>query len=196
MHGPILKYPTRRHITLLPDGDALVLHDSRPHRWNEGAPVAVLVHGLAGSHASPQLQRLAHDLLQHHYRVIRLDLRGSGHGLPLSRGFYHGGCSDDVRVAIAEVHRWCPDSPIILVGVSLGGNIVLKLAGEVAEHPVPGLARVAALAPPIDLEACVELFSRPANWLYERFFLRDLVREAELRQRFFPDLPPAASAPP
>jgi predicted alpha/beta-fold hydrolase len=76
------------------------------------------------------------------------------------------------------------------MGVSLGGNIALKLAGETREHPVSGLARVGAMAPPIDLEACVALLRRPANRLYERLFLRDLIREAEQRQRHFPDLPP------
>jgi predicted alpha/beta-fold hydrolase len=68
--------------------------------------------------------------------------------------------------------------------------VALKLAGELPGHPVPGLARVAAIAPPIDLQRCADLLMLPSNRLYENRFLRDLVRAAELRQSYFPDLPP------
>jgi predicted alpha/beta-fold hydrolase len=178
------------HTVRLPDGDALVLHDAVPRDWNLGEPVVVLVHGLTGSHASPQLVRMGRTLFKAGLRVLRLDLRGAGKSLPLSRLFYHGGHSDDVRAALAEVHRLAPQSPITLVGVSLGGNISLKLAGEAADNPVPGLARVAAMSPPIDLMRCVALISERRNRMYENFFLRDLVAEAHKRQLCFPDSPP------
>jgi predicted alpha/beta-fold hydrolase len=76
------------------------------------------------------------------------------------------------------------------VGFSLGGNVALKLAGEAADHPVPGLARVGAVGPPIDLERCAALLGERRNRFYENFFLRDLVAAARKRQRLFPDLPP------
>jgi predicted alpha/beta-fold hydrolase len=119
-----------------------------------------------------------------------MDLRGTGAGLALARGCYNAGRSEDVRAALAEVHRWSPDSPLLLLGVSLGGNISLKLAGELPVFPVPGLRRVAALGPPIDLEHCSRLLARPSNRLYEHSFLNLLVAEARQRQRLFPDLPP------
>jgi predicted alpha/beta-fold hydrolase len=190
LRGPAFAYPTRRQVIWLPDSDGLVLHDTVPDGWREGDRVAVLVHGLGGSHESPHVQRLAGLLLPHGLRVVRMDLRGSGHGLPLARGSYHGGRSEDVRAVLAEVHRWAPGSPITLIGISLGGNVALKLAGEAVEEPVPGLARVGALAPPIDLERCAALMALPRNRLYEQFFLRELVTEARLRRRYFPDLPP------
>jgi predicted alpha/beta-fold hydrolase len=122
--------------------------------------------------------------------VVRLDLRGAGMGISLARACYHGGRSDDVRAALAEMHRWSPASPLFVAGVSLGGNIALKLAGEAAGHPVPGLTAVAALGPPIDLERCAALLTRRSNRLYEAMFVRELLAEARQRQRFFPDLPP------
>jgi predicted alpha/beta-fold hydrolase len=188
--GPALAHPTRPYTLLLPDGDALVLHDTTPTGWRPGGPVAVVLHGLAGSAASGGVQRMAALLLARRLRVVRLDLRGAGKGLPLARRFYHGGCSDDARAALAEVHRWAPASPLLLVGISLGGNIALKLAGEAADDPVPGLTRVAALGPPIDLGRCAALIAEPRNRLYETFFLRDLTAHARQRQRYFPDLPP------
>jgi len=187
--GPRLTQPSQEHVLWLPDGDGLVLHDSVPPAWFPGDRIALLLHGLSGSANSGQVRRLAHGLLEKGLRVVRLDMRGAGRGLPLARRCYHGGRSADVRAALAEVHRWSPASPLVLVGVSLGGNIALRLAGEAAEQPVPGLERVAALAPPIDLERCATLLTRPRNRPYEKFFLRDLILSAQQRQRLFPDLP-------
>jgi predicted alpha/beta-fold hydrolase len=188
--GPQAGHPARSVVIWLPDGDGLMLHDNVPPGWCPGAPIAVLVHGLGGTHASPPVQRLAWRLLARRLRVVRLDQRGAGRGLPLARRCYHAGRSDDVRAALEEVHRWSPASPLLLMGISLGGAIVLKLAGEAGDNPVPGLARVAAIAPPIDLERSVVLLSQPRNRLYEQQFVREVTAEAYKRQRCFPDLPP------
>jgi predicted alpha/beta-fold hydrolase len=174
----------------LPDGDRLVLHDSRPPAWRSGHRVALLVHGLGGSHRSGAVQRMAGLLAPRGVRVVRIDLRGCGQGTALARRPYHAGCSDDLRAAAAEVHRWAPESSLALIGFSLGGNIVLKLAGECADRPVPGLERVAAVAPPIDLLRCSLMLARPRNRLYELHFLRELVALARRRQRLFADQPP------
>jgi predicted alpha/beta-fold hydrolase len=182
--------PQRPHVIHLADGDALLLHENVPRAWKPGEPVALLLHGLTGCHASPHVVRLAGRLLAAGVRIFRMDMRGAGHGLPLARGSYHSGRSEDVRTALAELTGLAPGSPQWLVGVSLGGNVALKLAGELPGHPVPGLVRVAAIAPPIDLVRCAELILLPRNRIYERRFTRDLLRDALLRQRHFPDLPP------
>jgi predicted alpha/beta-fold hydrolase len=135
------------------------------------------------------MQRLARALLPRGLRVVRLDLRGCGRGIALARGSYNGGCSGDVRAAMVVLSRAYPTSPIVLIGFSLGGNIVLKLAGEVDAHPVPNLERVAAVSPPIDLERCAALVALPRNRLYELNFLRCLMSQVRQRQRYFPDLP-------
>ena len=186
---PALPRPTRERHVLLPDGDRLVLHDSLPARWQPGDRIALLVHGLGGSHRSGYLQRMARRLLARGWRAVRMDLRGAGRGAALARKTYNGGCSEDVRAAAAEVHSWSPASPLVLVGFSLGGNIVLKLAGEARSWPVPGLERVAAVCPPIDLGACAARLGLPRHRFYERFFLRNLLDQVRRQQRFFPDLP-------
>src|SRR5207245_2251184 len=80
-------------------------------------------------------------LLARRLRVVRMDLRGCGRGIALARRGYHAGCSEDVRAALTEIQRWTPTSPVTLVGISLGGNIGLKLAGEATDRPVPGPER-------------------------------------------------------
>src|SRR5262249_29946575 len=122
-------------------------------------------------------------------RAIRMDLRGCGRGAHLSRRTYNGACSHDVRAAVEEILREFDTSPLALIGFSLGGNIALKLAGEAVDAPLPQLACVAAVAPPIDLVQCAALISAPRNRLYEMHFVRSMIKQVRLHQRHFPELP-------
>jgi predicted alpha/beta-fold hydrolase len=171
------------------DGDRLVLHDSVPAAWRPGDPMALLIHGMGGSSLSGYVQRAAGLLYSHGIRIIRIDLRGTGAGFGLARQFYHGGRSEDIRASLSEMHTWSPASPLWLIGFSLGGNLALKLAGEAADEPVPGLSRVAAVAPPIDVVRCSELISAPRNRIYDRFFANQLAHLARLRAQYYPDPP-------
>jgi predicted alpha/beta-fold hydrolase len=187
--GTAFPYVSVRRRVRLGDGDELVLHDTTPTGWRPGEPIAIVVHGLSGSHRSGAVVLTAKLLLARGVRTIRLDLRGAGAGFALARGSYNAGSSGDVRAALDVVHRNAPTSPLWLVGISLGGNIVLKLAGEAADEPVANLVRVAAVAPPVDLEACVKLLAHPRNRIYERHFVNDLITQARRRARLFPDTP-------
>jgi predicted alpha/beta-fold hydrolase len=182
--GRLPALAARLRFLPLADGDCLALHDSVPADWRAGDPVAVLVHGLAGCYRSGYMVRIGQKLWARGLRVVRMDLRGSGRGISMARRPYHGGCSFDVRAVLAEVGRWAPNSDIVLAGFSLGGNIVLKLAGELGNSPGK-LRRVAALAPPIDFFRCVELLERPRNRLYERFFVAGLIEQVRAREHFF-----------
>jgi predicted alpha/beta-fold hydrolase len=135
------------------------------------------------------MQRVACLLLARDWRVVRLDLRGCGQGAAVARKTYNGGCSGDVRAAVAAIHEWDPAAPINLAGFSLGGNIVLKLAGEGFDRPVDGLEAVAAIAPPIDLEVGARLIALKRNRLYERYFVESLRGQVAWQARFFPDMP-------
>lgn len=187
LKGPALRWPVREHRVALPDGDQLVLHDSVPDAWQPGARTALLVHGLGGSHRSGYMNRVARQLLARGLRVVRMDLRGCGSGMALARRPYHGGCSDDVRAAARAIAAWSPTSPLVLIGFSLGGNIVLKLAGEAAADPLPNLERVAAISPPVDLTRCAALLALPRNRFYERYYVRGLLRQVRQRQAIFPE---------
>jgi predicted alpha/beta-fold hydrolase len=187
--GPVRTLPAAERLVTLPDGDRLVLHDSRPPRWQTGDPIAVLVHGLGGCHASMHLVRQAHRLMRRGVRTVRLDLRGVGRGERLARRTYNAACSEDVRRAAEAVCQPHPTSPLWLIGFSLGGNIVLKLAGEAAARPLPNLCRVAAVSPPIDMERCAALLAIRRNRLYDRYYVRLLLRQVTRHDRHFPDLP-------
>src|SRR5579864_2254397 len=68
--APKLRYPTHERIVRLSDGDGLVLHDTVPQNWQPGGRIALLVHGLGGSHRSGYMRRVAKLLLPHGLRVV------------------------------------------------------------------------------------------------------------------------------
>ncbi|HKI36451.1 MAG TPA: alpha/beta fold hydrolase [Gemmataceae bacterium] len=187
--GPTLDYPTHERQVRLVDGDRLLLYDNVPTGWRPGGRIAVVVHGLGGSHRSGHVTHQAVMLLRKGVRVVRLELRAAGRGIAVARHTYHAGSSDDLRAAVAEVHRWSPSSPIFVVGQSLGGNVALKLAGEAAGDPVPGLAGVVAVGPPIDVARCAALLAEPRNVVSEQFFVRALLGHLQRHRRIFPELP-------
>jgi uncharacterized protein len=180
-HAPTLRY------FRLPDGDALAAHDSHPPTWETGSAIAVLLHGLGGCHRSGYMRRIANRLTEAGMRALRLDLRGAGAGLTLARRFYNAACSEDVRAVLRALHIEHPNSPLVVLGFSLGGNVALKLAGEAAKEPVPGLSAVVAVGPPIDLLQCSKLISRQR--FYDRFYVDLLIEQVRLHSRHFPDLP-------
>lgn len=126
--APAIK--AEQHLVELPDGDRIAIHDSQPPNWITGDRIAILVHGLCGSSESPYMRRTAAKLLRSGVRVVRVDMRGWGASQFISRGHAHAGSSADLSCVVAAVQKLSPISKITLVGFSLGGNMVLHLAGQ------------------------------------------------------------------
>ena len=95
--GRRYRYRAEQREVTLPDGDRIVLHDDCPAGWQSGQRAALLIHGLAGSHQSGYMQRIAHKLQARGVRAFRMDLRGCGAGAGLARLPYHSGRSEDAR---------------------------------------------------------------------------------------------------
>jgi predicted alpha/beta-fold hydrolase len=176
------------HEVGLADGDRLVVLESVPAGWQSPMPAAVLVHGLAGSADASYVVRVARRLLRQGIRVVRVNLRGAGSGFGLARGIYHAGRSDDLREVVNWLEARLPNSPIGLIGFSLGANLVLKLAAEAAANPLRGLDCVLAANPPIDLAASARLMLRRENRLYDWNFVRWLRSMVWRLHARFPEL--------
>lgn len=182
--------PADRHELELADGDRLRLYESASPDTPPDRPIAVIVHGLAGHAGSHYQLRFSDRLLAIGLRVVRVNLRSAGTGLGLARGIYHGGRSEDLRTVLEWIARRYPEAPIGTIGLSLGGNIALKLAGEAADRPVPNLDCVVAANPPIDLSLCCNQMKRFPLQLYDRFFVRRLVEDIRRLHDLVPDLGP------
>src|SRR5260370_39595666 len=128
--GRQFRHPTRRSILRLPDGDALVLHDSAPPAWSDGDPVALLIHGMGGDYRSGCVQRAGAMLYPSGVRVVRIDLRGTGAGFELAKGFYHGGRTGENPAALAGLKRVAAAPPVLVRGVLLGGDAPARGWGE------------------------------------------------------------------
>lgn len=177
-------YNAVQHRVELDDGDQLVLHDDEPAEWQPGDRVVLLMHGLSGCHLSRYMQRVAAKLSHRGVRTFRMDLRGCGAGLALARLPYHSGRSDDVAAAVKLIDEQCPGSPVTAIGFSLGGNLVIKLLGELGEQSCGGLDSGAAVCPPVDLMACSQNLSRWSNKIYDKHFVKNLwARAIESMQR-------------
>lgn len=186
--SPRVEYQATAHRVTLPDGDVLVVHDDSPADWTPGRRVALLMHGLVGSHTSGYMVRIAHRLSQRGIRTFRLDLRGCGAGADLARRPYNAGCSDDLHVAIEFIQTLCPGSAIGIAGFSLSGNVLLKYLGEAPESVVSAIDRAMAVNPPVDLERCVLSLDRLSNRHYGRYFVKQLRRSVDALRRNHPDV--------
>lgn len=187
-----LQFDAKIHHVPLPDGDGLALHEddvggSLSPEPRTPSPAALLLHGLAGSHQSGYMLRVSAKLRAKGIRVFRLDLRGCGAGIGLARHPLHAGRSEDAAAALDFVHRRCLDSPVHLVGFSMGGNIVLKLAGEFGQNTPPYLASVVAASPPIDLAQCTREIQRGLNQIYDRTFVTALIKHIAARNTLVPN---------
>ncbi|MGC4004112.1 MAG: alpha/beta fold hydrolase [Pirellulales bacterium] len=188
--GVFLPYPrptyrATRHQVVLDDGDRLILHDDCPKGWRHGRRTVLMIHGLTGSHRSGYMERTAAKLNARGIRTFRMDLRGCGAGAGLARFPYHSGRSDDAAAALREIARLCPDGPTTLVGFSLGGNIALKLLGELENRPCGGLDSGIAVCPPVDLSRCANGIGRFPNSIYNRHFVKSLLKHVGKVTRHF-----------
>lgn len=182
------EYSAVRHEVVLSDGDRLVLHDDCPSPWQSGDRIALLVHGLGGSHESSYMVRIAAKLKSCGVRSIRKDLRGFGAGFSVARGHSHAGKSEDLASVLDYIIDHFPPSPISLVGFSMGANILLKFLGEMGELMPSAVVNAMAIAPPVDLLFCSMNLRKSVNRFYDWSFIRTLHRLLQHRRRVVPDM--------
>ena len=168
--------PSASFFIHLEDGDSLCCKLSTPPSWKTNQKTIIIVHGLGGSHASGYMVRLSRKFYQAGYRILRINLRGSGPGAHLAQRPYHAGTSNDILQVIQTLKKETPHSPLTLIGFSMGGNIALKLAGELGEKATSLLEQTFAICAPIDLAQTTDLLLRHSNRFYHRYYLNGLQR--------------------
>jgi predicted alpha/beta-fold hydrolase len=145
-----------------------------------------LVHGLEGSSDSQYIKGLTVRAWNSGCNVVRMNMRNCGDTDDLSPTLYHSGLSGDVGAVVEHYTREFGLERVALVGYSMGGNLVLKLAGEWGTHPP--LCAVAAVCPAIDLAAGSDALHEPANRIYEWHFLRRLMRRYRRKSALYPGI--------
>jgi len=150
----------------------------------------ILLHGLEGSSDSQYVVGNANKMWRAGMNVVRMNMRNCGGTEAHSPTLYHSGLSGDVEAVRAYLTRSLGLTQTALVGYSMGGNLVLKLAGELGVKGNAGnLRAVVGVSPAVDLGASADALHEPLNRIYERRFLKNLVkrflRKAELRRDLY-----------
>jgi predicted alpha/beta-fold hydrolase len=173
----------------------------QPLPLRPSSPTAIILHGLEGSSQSQYVIGNANKLWLAGCNIVRMNMRNCGgrtgnggnaggqtiHDMArLSPTLYHSGLSSDVdhvlRFFIATEHL----QSVALIGYSMGGNLVLKLAGDLGSAAPPQLRSVVGVSPAMDLAASADALHEPQNRLYERRFLRALLKRFRRKAVLFP----------
>jgi uncharacterized protein len=155
----------------------------------EGEPRGelILVHGLEGSSEAGYARSMTYAALEAGYATHRINLRSCGGTEALALSNYHSGQTSDVLHILRERKR-ATNCPIFLVGFSLGGNVSLKLAGELGEAGQNLLAGLCAVSTPIDLASCAKALGKRENFVYANRFLARLKEKIRVRHRQAPEM--------
>ena len=146
----------------------------------------IIVHGLEGSSESQYMLGITDKAMSAGMNVIRYNQRNCGGTDALAPVLYHSGLSSDVAAVARNLIESDGVSRLALVGFSMGGNLVLKLAGEWGKQAPPQFRAVAACCPALDLAASADALHEPANRIYETYFLWALRRRMLHKSRLFP----------
>jgi uncharacterized protein len=184
-----------RHIELPPAEKRLievepgipVLCHCNWQKERSSALTLIVVHGLEGSSESQYMLGIARSGLAAGMNVVRMNQRNCGGMDHCAPTLYNSSRSGDVAAVVCELVERDGISGFVLAGFSMGGNLVLKLAGEWSDAGPQQFRGVAAVCPAIDLAAGADALHEPANRIYEYYFLLQLFRRFRRKVRLFPN---------
>jgi len=183
--------PYQRERWETPDGDFIDLDWNtapKPLATDDATPLVTLFHGLEGNSNSHYAISLMRALSAIGWGGVVVHFRGcSGEINRLPRA-YHSGDTEEIDWVLQRLQLHHPLRPLYAVGVSLGGNALLKWLGEREFHAVDRLRGAAAISAPVDLTACGHHLARGFNRLYTRHFLQTLKQNAIAKLQRFPGL--------
>lgn len=151
------------------------------------ALTVIIVHGLEGSSESQYMLGITRQGLTAGMNVVRMNQRNCGGTEGIAPVLYHSGLSCDVAAVARELIERDRISQFVLVGFSMGGNLVLKLAGEWGAEGPAQFRAVAAVSAAMDLGASSDALHLPGNRLYEYYFMWKLRRRLRQKVWLFPE---------
>lgn len=150
------------------------------------ALTVIVVHGLEGSSESKYMLGIAEKGIAAGMNVVRMNQRTCGGTNGFAATLYHSGRSSDVVAVAQQLIENDHITRFALCGFSMGGNLVLKTAGEWENDGPRQFAAVAAICPSMDLAASADALHLPVNRLYEQYFLWKLKARMSTKALCFP----------
>ena len=183
-----LRVGTRRERWTTPDDDLLELRRLDPPHAPAGTPRLVLLHGLEGGIQSHYVGNFFREASRRGWGMDLILFRGCNGEPNRARRFYHSGETQDLAFALARIAAESPGTPLVLAGVSLGGNVLLKYLGEQGDDAPAAVRAAAAVSVPYDLARGCRHISRGFSRVYETHFLASLRVKALEKLARYPDL--------
>lgn len=181
---PRLPEPEPRYFDVA--ADARVLAHCHWHAQRAAHPTLLLLHGLEGSSHAHYMAGISDKAWAAGWNVVRLNQRNCGATEHLSRGLYHSGLTHDPLFVMRDLIDKDGMTVVAIAGYSLGGNLALKLAGDLGGAAPPELKAICAVSPTLDLARCVEALERRANYPYQWNFVRNLKARMRRKAAAFP----------
>jgi predicted alpha/beta-fold hydrolase len=169
---PELPAREARLIRVADDSEVLAHCYWQPTRT--GRPTLLALHGLEGSSDAHYMRGLASKAWRRGWNAVLLNQRNCGGTEHLTPGLYHSGLTHDPRTVMRTLAKDDGVGPFGVVGYSLGGNLALKLAGELVDHPDTPLIGAVGISPTMELETCVHAIERRRNYPYQWNFVRNI----------------------
>lgn len=151
-------------------------------------PLLVLFHGLEGSSNSHYARGLMHAAAQHGWRGVVVHFRGCSGELNRLPRAYHSGDSAEIHWILQRLRAQHGNGPLLVVGVSLGGNALLKWLGEQRGNAQNIVHRAAAISAPVDLHAAGRALEQGFNMVYTNNFLATMKRKSSAKLHLHPGL--------
>ncbi len=160
----------------------------QPEAVRSSRATIILLHGLEGSSQSQYVVGNAARAWSAGMNVVRMNMRNCGGTEHLSLTLYHSGFSSDVATVMEHFAKKKGCEQFALVGYSMGGNLVLKLVGELGNAAPAYLKAVVGVSPAMDLAASADALHEPRNRIYEQKFLRSLLKRFARKAQLYPDI--------
>ena len=165
-----------------PSGSKLLSFFS-PHAESKG--LIIFLHGWEGSASSAYVLASGDYFYRRGFSVCRLNLRDHGDSHHLNEGLFHGALLQETFEAIEHLASLSHGRPVYLIGFSLGGNYVLRVAIKHRETKIPNLRHVFAISPPLDPYKTTLAIDNGYGF-YRRYFLKKWKRSLLKKQQLFP----------
>ena len=180
-----MKAAAREIIFSTPEGIRLQAYHS-PHPFGHEKGLVILIHGWEGSAESAYILHTGRWLYDRGYSVVRLNLRDHGESHGLNSGLFYATLLDEVKDAVSQAVRLAGHRPAFLVGFSLGGNFVLRIATSGLPQTAINLRHITAISPVLDpRKATAAIDAEP---LIRGYFLKKWRKSLRKKQRAFPNL--------
>src|SRR6202163_2846854 len=178
--------PEERLFQVEPESRLLAHCHWQPGKASD-APVIVIVHGLEGASNSDYARGIAEAAFQHGYHAIRMNQRNCGGSQSRTPTLYNSGMSSDYRAVCEELANVDGFKEIFFVGYSMGGNLVLKMAGEFGDSFPQALRGICVVCPALVLAACADALEHWDNHLYQRYFVTGLMNRYRNKSTSMPE---------